>query len=112
MVDERSGGGDLPQVDVGPCLAELALDAASAAKLADQLLTSEHIDEAVVLATCNRTEIYASVSRFHGALADATEALSDLAGLSTTTLQSRCAVYFDEGAVAHTSPSPPGWTRW
>ena len=83
-------------------LAELALDAAAAVKLADQLLTSEHIDEAVVLATCNRTEIYASVSRFHGALADATEALSDLAGLSTTTLQSRCAVYFDEGAVAHT----------
>ena len=83
-------------------LAELALDAAAAAKLADQLLTSEHIDEAVVLATCNRTEIYASVSRFHGALADATDALADLAGLSTTTLQSRCAVYFDEGAVAHT----------
>ncbi len=83
-------------------LAELALDASAAGKLADQLLTSEHIDEAVVLATCNRTEIYASVSRFHGALADATEALADLAGLGTTTIQSRCAVYFDEGAVAHT----------
>ncbi len=83
-------------------LAELALDAPTAAKLADQLLTSEHIDEAVVLATCNRTEIYASVSRFHGALADATEALADLAGLGVSTLQPRCAVYFDEGAVAHT----------
>ena len=83
-------------------LAELALDAPTAAKLADQLLTSEHIDEAVVLATCNRTEIYASVSRFHGALADATEALADLAGLRVSTLQPRLAVYFDEGAVAHT----------
>ena len=55
----------------------------------------------MVLATCNRTEIYVGVP-LHGALADATEALSDLAGLSTTTIQSRCAVYFDEGAVAHT----------
>jgi glutamyl-tRNA reductase len=83
-------------------LGELALDAASSAKLADQLLTSEHIDEAVVLATCNRTEIYASVSRFHGALADATDALAQVGGLTVAELQGRCAVYFDEGAVAHT----------
>jgi glutamyl-tRNA reductase len=83
-------------------LADLALDAAAATKLADQLLTSEHIDEAVVLATCNRTEVYASVSRFHGALADATDALADVGGLSVPALQERCAVYFDEGAVAHT----------
>jgi glutamyl-tRNA reductase len=83
-------------------LAELALDGPASAKLADQLLTSEHIDEAVVLATCNRTEIYASVSRFHGALADATDALAQVGGLTVAELQGRCAVYFDEGAVAHT----------
>jgi glutamyl-tRNA reductase len=83
-------------------LAELALDTSSSAKLGDQLLTSEHIDEAVILATCNRTEIYASVSRFHGALADATDALAEIAGLTVAELQERCAVYFDEGAVAHT----------
>jgi glutamyl-tRNA reductase len=83
-------------------LAELALDSPSSAKLTDQLLTSEHIDEAVVLATCNRTEIYASVSRFHGALADATEALAQAGGLTVAELHGRCAVYFDEGAVAHT----------
>ena len=83
-------------------LADLALDTPTAAKLADQLMTSEHIDEVVVLATCNRTEIYASVSRFHGALNEATEALADLGGLTVATVQSRCAVYFDQGAVAHT----------
>ncbi len=83
-------------------LAELALDAPASAKLSDQLLASEHIDEAVVLATCNRTEIYASVSRFHGALADATEALAEMGGLTVAELHGRCAVYFDEGAVAHT----------
>jgi glutamyl-tRNA reductase len=83
-------------------LAELALDSPASAKLADQLVGSEHIDEAVVLSTCNRTEVYASVSRFHGALDDATSALADLSGLPTPELQSRCAVFFDEGAVAHT----------
>src|ERR687893_2984078 len=83
-------------------LADLALDAATALKLADELLTSDHIDEVVVLATCNRTEIYASVSRFHGALDDATEALAERGDLTVAQLQTRCAVYFDEGAVAHT----------
>jgi glutamyl-tRNA reductase len=83
-------------------LADLALDPPAAAKLADQLMASEHIDEVVVLATCNRTEIYASVSRFHGALDDATEALAERGDLTVAELQARCAVYFDEGAVAHT----------
>ncbi len=83
-------------------LADLALDPAGSTKLADQLVASEHIEEAVVLSTCNRTELYASVSRFHGALDDATSALADMAGLPIPELQARCSVFFDEGAVAHT----------
>ena len=46
-------------------LGQLALDAGAATKLADQLVSSEHIDEAVVLSTCNRTELYASLSLIH-----------------------------------------------
>ncbi|HET9649260.1 MAG TPA: glutamyl-tRNA reductase [Microlunatus sp.] len=83
-------------------LAQLTMDAAAAAKFADDLITSEHVDETVVLSTCNRTELYASVSRFHGGLEDTAGALARFAGLSVTELQNRCAVYFDEGAVAHT----------
>jgi glutamyl-tRNA reductase len=83
-------------------LGQLALDTPAAAKLAEHLVDSEHIDEAVVLSTCNRTEVYASVSRFHGALDDATQALADVAGLRPGELRSLCAVFFDEGAVAHT----------
>jgi glutamyl-tRNA reductase len=82
-------------------LAQLALDSAASAKLAERLVESEHIDEAVVLSTCNRTELYANVSRFHGALDDATEALADVAGMRPGELRSLCAVFFDEGAVAH-----------
>jgi glutamyl-tRNA reductase len=83
-------------------LAQLALESHAAAKLAEQLVDSEHIDEALVLSTCNRTELYASVSRFHGALDDATQALADVAGLRAGEVRSLCAVFFDEGAVAHT----------
>ena len=82
-------------------LGQLALDSAASAKLAEQLVESEHIDEAVVLSTCNRTEVYASVSRFHGALDDATQVLADIAGLRGSELRALCAVFFDEGAVAH-----------
>jgi glutamyl-tRNA reductase len=83
-------------------LSQLAMDSAAAAKFADELMSSEHVDEVVVLSTCNRTELYASVSRFHGGLEDAAGALARFAGLSVAELQNRCAVYFDEGAVAHT----------
>jgi glutamyl-tRNA reductase len=82
-------------------LGQLALDSPASAKLAEQLMESEHIDEAVVLSTCNRTEVYASVSRFHGALDEATQALADVAGLRGSELRALCAVFFDEGAVAH-----------
>ena len=85
-----------------PSWPQLALDAAASTKLADQLVSSEHIDEAVVLSTCNRTELYASVSRFHGALDDAIKALADLGRLAVADLQAAGAVFFDEGAVAHT----------
>jgi glutamyl-tRNA reductase len=83
-------------------LSRLAMDAAATAKLAEQLVSSDHIDEAVVLSTCNRTELYTSVTRFHGGLDDAVTALAELAGLSVSELRTLCAVYFDEGAVAHT----------
>ncbi len=83
-------------------LSRLAMDAATTAKLAEQLVMSDHIDEAVVLSTCNRTELYTSVSRFHGGLDDTVAALADLAGLSVDELRTLCAVFFDEGAVAHT----------
>ena len=59
------------------------------------------MDEAVVLSTCNRTEMYVSVSRFHGGLDDVTSALADLSGVEVAELRQMCAVYFDEGAVAH-----------
>ena len=81
-------------------LARVAMDQATATKLAQTLLAGDHVDEAVVLSTCNRTEMYASVSRFHGGLDDVTNALAALSGVGVAELRQMCAVYFDEGAVA------------
>ncbi|MBO0811740.1 MAG: glutamyl-tRNA reductase [Microlunatus sp.] len=83
-------------------LGRLSMDPDAAAKLGESLTSSEHIDEAVVLSTCNRTEIYAEVSRFHAGLDEITEQLATATGVQTPTLRGICAVYFDEGAVAHT----------
>lgn len=83
-------------------LSRVAMDAGTATKLAQAMVSSDHVDEAVVLSTCNRTEMYASVSRFHGGLDDVTTALAQLSGVAVADLRQMCAVYFDEGAVAHT----------
>ena len=83
-------------------LAAVAMGAPASAKLADALIASDHIDETVVLSTCNRTELYASVSRFHAGLDDLTSGLADFVGMEVAELRAICSVYFDEGAVAHT----------
>lgn len=82
-------------------LARLAMDADTSAKLGAALTGSEYVDEAVVLSTCNRTELYAAVSRFHGPLDDIRTQLAELTGVAAATISQGCAVYFDEGAVAH-----------
>ena len=82
-------------------LSRLAMDADTSVKLGAALTASDHVDEAVVLSTCNRTELYAAVTRFHGALDDITAQLSALTGVAATSISQGCAVYFDEGAVAH-----------
>ena len=40
-----------------------------------------HISEAVILSTCNRTELYVFAEKFHGAYQDARDFFSDLADL-------------------------------
>lgn len=82
-------------------LSRASMDAVTAAKLETGLAESEHIDEAVVLSTCNRTEVYANVSRFHHSLGDITDRIAEATGLAANTLQQHCAVFYDEAAVSH-----------
>lgn len=82
-------------------LAQVALDPHGVTKLVHGLLEYDHIEEAVVISTCNRTEVYAAVSRFHGGLDDIVQAISDASRLPPHGLPDLCSVFYDEAAVAH-----------
>ncbi len=60
-----------------------------------------NVNEAVVLSTCNRTEVYAVVERFHGAYQEIRDFLCDLAGSAPEDLSDHLYSQFDDEAVAH-----------
>ncbi|GAB3713055.1 glutamyl-tRNA reductase [Mariniluteicoccus flavus] len=82
-------------------LSRLTLDPAGVAKFVGALVADEHVEEAVVLSTCNRTEVYAAVTRFHGGLAATTDGLATATGVGLDVVQDSCAVFYDEAAVSH-----------
>jgi glutamyl-tRNA reductase len=65
------------------------------------LVGRHSIREAVVLSTCNRTEIYAVAERFHGAYADIRDFLCDLADLGPDELHQHLYSQHDDAAVTH-----------
>jgi glutamyl-tRNA reductase len=65
------------------------------------LVGRDDVREAVVLSTCNRTEVYASVERFHPGVGDLRDALSDLAYVPPEDLADHVYTYHDTAAVAH-----------
>ncbi|EON25392.1 glutamyl-tRNA reductase [Nocardioides sp. CF8] len=82
-------------------LERLALDANGVTKLVDDLMGSEHVGEATVIATCNRLEVYADVDRFHGSVEEVSRLLVERAGESTEALVPHLYVHYDDGAVSH-----------
>ena len=68
--------------------------------LAD-LASRPHLDEVVVLSTCMRTEVYALVNRFHGAMADIREFLATWSGQPPEDFSGSLYSYFEEAAVNH-----------
>ena len=82
-------------------LESVALDPEARTALETAVLRSEHVTEAVVLSTCNRTEVYAECLTFHGALADITTALADACSVDRNDLQPHLFVHYDERGIAH-----------
>jgi len=82
-------------------LERVALDGAGALRLSAAARKGAEVDEAVVLATCNRVEIYADVSTFHGGLAQLGESMAAVTGVALTDLKSHLYVHYADRAVAH-----------
>ena len=82
-------------------LESVALDPEARTALEVEVLRSEHVTEAVVLSTCNRTEVYAECLTFHGALADITTALAEACTVDRNDLQPHLFVHYEERGIAH-----------
>ncbi|HZA75754.1 MAG TPA: glutamyl-tRNA reductase [Acidimicrobiales bacterium] len=70
-------------------------------KALHDLRTREHISEALVLSTCNRTEVYAVAERFHGAYSDIRSFLAEHSFLPPEDFSDHLYVHYDSAAAAH-----------
>ncbi len=82
-------------------LDRVALVEAAATALQVDVLGSPHVAESLVLSTCNRVEIYAEVSRFHGAVVDVTEQLAKATGVAREEITPHLYVRYEDRAIQH-----------
>jgi glutamyl-tRNA reductase len=82
-------------------LERAAIGADELDKVLHRLQQSEHIDEAMLVSTCNRIEVYAVVETFHGGLADVSEVLARHAGCAAADLYDHFYVHYAGAAVEH-----------
>ena len=84
-----------------PVLEAVALDAEGVAALAATVRAGESVNEAVVVSTCNRLEVYAEAATFHGAVSEIGEALAATSGVPLADLREHLYVHYEDRAIAH-----------
>jgi glutamyl-tRNA reductase len=84
-----------------PLLEAVSLDDAARADLAARIVGRENASEAIVVSTCNRTEIYAEAHTFHGAVADITDSLTEVCRVGRDDLREHLYVHYEDRAIAH-----------
>jgi len=82
-------------------LERTAVDAAHLPKVLHDLSARTNLSEAVVLSTCNRTEVYAVAEKFHGGYDDVRNFFVDLSFLPPEEFADHLYVHYDDAAVAH-----------
>jgi glutamyl-tRNA reductase len=82
-------------------LEQFAMAADERVKALHELVASDHVSEALVLATCNRIEVFAEVERFHGGVADVSRVLARQAGATVEELSPYVTVHYEDQAVSH-----------
>lgn len=71
------------------------------AKALADLSGRRHVSEAVVLSTCNRTEVYVYAEKFHGAYQDVRDFLGEAAQLPPEDFADHVYASYDDEAVRH-----------
>ncbi len=84
-----------------PLLEATAVTDADLHKALRALGHCRNVQEAVVLSTCLRTEVYAVVDRFHDAVAEIYDVVSDHSGVSVEELSLHATVRFDDDVTTH-----------
>ncbi|MGP3983863.1 glutamyl-tRNA reductase [Streptomyces sp. KR80] len=82
-------------------LERAALGVETQGKLLQDALAAEPTAEAVVLATCNRVELYADVDKFHAGVAELSTLLSLHSGVGLEELTPYLYVHYEDRAVHH-----------
>jgi glutamyl-tRNA reductase len=99
-VNLLSVGASYRTADVGT-LERLTIGDGEVPDLLAKLVKQPYVNEAVVVSTCNRVEVYAAVTGFHGGLADVCNVLSEISGINAAELAGHLYVHYDEAAVLH-----------
>lgn len=84
-----------------PVLERVALAVAEVPQLLGAAIAADNVAEAVVIATCNRVELYADVDRFHGGVSALCALLAEHAGLSAEAITPHLYVHYEARAVQH-----------
>ncbi len=82
-------------------LERVAMSSHEIPKAVSAIVQLDNVREAVVVSTCNRTEIYAVAEKFHGAYADLRDFLCTLSDLSADELHPHLYSQHDDAAVQH-----------
>jgi len=82
-------------------LERVSVSPADLPKAITGLVSRVNVREAVILSTCNRTEVYAVAEKFHGAYADIRDFFCELGDLNPDDLHPHLYSQHDDAAVAH-----------
>lgn len=82
-------------------LERLSIPEGDLPKALHQLSGYEHVLEGVILSTCNRTEVYAVTSKFHGGSLDLRNFLSEFCHVAPEDFADHVYTYYDDAAIRH-----------
>jgi glutamyl-tRNA reductase len=84
-----------------PLLERASVPPGGLPKALRDLAGREHLAEVAILSTCNRTEVYASATKFHPSVGDVADFLAEQAGMAAGDLTDHLYSYYDEAAITH-----------